>query len=165
MNKDSVKVNPYGLREYSFEIGTIDDSDEGVTIVGEECSVVYSDEKFYRKEDVDALLEEHALYRKTQEIASAINEAALWKSRWRYANTMIRLFKSFSNNSYGYYYTASGMGPSIRRGIVEFVPGKFIEYKHTEHEWVPIWLNVGEKLLNKVRESNKKLKALGIKEV
>lgn len=165
MNKDSVKVNPYGLREYSFEIGAIDDSDEGVTIVGEEYSVVGFDEKFYRTEDVDALLEGHVSYRKTQEIASAINEAALWKSRWCRANTMVCLFESFSNNSHGYYYTASGMGPSIRKGIVEFVPGKFIEYKHTEYEWIPIWFNVGEKLLNKVRESNKKLKILGIKEV
>ena len=51
MGKESVK-----LKEYSFEIGSIDDSSETVAIVGEEYSSVYSDEKFYRKEDVDKLL-------------------------------------------------------------------------------------------------------------
>lgn len=44
------------LKEYSFEIGSIDDSSETVAIVGEEYSSVDSDEKFYRKEDVDKLL-------------------------------------------------------------------------------------------------------------
>ena len=44
------------LKEYSFEIGSIDDSRETVAIVGEEYSSVNSDEKFYRKEDVDKLL-------------------------------------------------------------------------------------------------------------
>lgn len=44
------------LKEYSFEIGSIDDSSETVAIVGEEYSSVNSDEKFYRKEDVDKLL-------------------------------------------------------------------------------------------------------------
>ena len=44
------------LKEYSFEIGSIDDSSETVAIVGEEYSSVSSDEKFYRKEDVDKLL-------------------------------------------------------------------------------------------------------------
>ena len=53
MEKEAVK-----LKEYSFEIGSIDDSSETVAIVGEEYSCVYSDEKFYRKEDVDKLLGE-----------------------------------------------------------------------------------------------------------
>lgn len=44
------------LKEYSFEIGSIDDSSETVAIVGEEYSSVTSDEKFYRKEDDDKLL-------------------------------------------------------------------------------------------------------------
>ena len=44
------------LKEYSFEIGSIDDSSETVAIVGEEYSSVSNDEKFYRKEDVDKLL-------------------------------------------------------------------------------------------------------------
>ena len=44
------------LKEYSFKIGSIDDSSETVAIVGEEYSSVSSDEKFYRKEDVDKLL-------------------------------------------------------------------------------------------------------------
>mgnify|MGYP003522008038 FL=1 len=53
MGKEVVK-----LKEYSFEIGSIDDSSETVAIVGEEYSSVNSDEKFYRKEDVDKLLTE-----------------------------------------------------------------------------------------------------------
>lgn len=53
MEKDAVK-----LKEYSLEIGSIDDSSETVAIVGEEYSSVSSDEKFYRKEDVDKLLGE-----------------------------------------------------------------------------------------------------------
>lgn len=51
MGKEKVK-----LKEYSFEIGSIDDSSETVAIVGVEYSSVSSDEKFYRKEDVDKLL-------------------------------------------------------------------------------------------------------------
>ena len=51
MEKEAVK-----LKEYSFKIGSIDDSSETVAIVGEEYSSVSSDEKFYRKEDVDKLL-------------------------------------------------------------------------------------------------------------
>ena len=51
MGKEEVK-----LKEYSFEIGSIDDSSETVAIVGVEYSSVSSDEKFYRKEDVDKLL-------------------------------------------------------------------------------------------------------------
>lgn len=54
--KKSEATNKYGLREYSFEIGPIDDSSETVAIVGIEYSSVSEDEKFYSKEDVDALL-------------------------------------------------------------------------------------------------------------
>lgn len=54
--KKSEATNKYGLREYSFEIGQIDDSSETVAIVGIEYSSVSEDEKFYSKEDVDALL-------------------------------------------------------------------------------------------------------------
>lgn len=53
MGKEEIK-----LKEYSFEIGPIDDTSETVAIVGEEYSSVGSDEKFYRKEDVDKLLVE-----------------------------------------------------------------------------------------------------------
>jgi GDP-D-mannose dehydratase len=53
MGKEEVK-----LKEYSFEIQSTDDTSETVGSVGEEYSSVYSDEKFYRKEDVDALLAE-----------------------------------------------------------------------------------------------------------
>ena len=53
MGKEEVK-----LKEYSFEIQSTDDTSETVGMVGQESSSVYSDEKFYRKEDVDALLTE-----------------------------------------------------------------------------------------------------------
>ena len=51
MEKEAVK-----LKEYSFEISSIGDSSETVAIVGVKYSSVSSDEKFYRKEDVDKLL-------------------------------------------------------------------------------------------------------------
>ena len=51
MERDTVK-----LKEYSFEIGSIDDRSETVAIVGVEYSSVSNDEKFYCKEDVDKLL-------------------------------------------------------------------------------------------------------------
>ena len=50
------ELNELGLREYSFEIGPMDDSDITVAIVGEEYSSVDEDEKFYRKEEVDELV-------------------------------------------------------------------------------------------------------------
>lgn len=53
---DSEELNEYGLREYSFEIGPMDDTSETVAIVGVEYSSVSDNEKFYRKEDVDPLL-------------------------------------------------------------------------------------------------------------
>ena len=43
------EMNKYGLREYSFEIGSMDDSGETVAIVGQEYSSVSEDEKFYSK--------------------------------------------------------------------------------------------------------------------
>ena len=49
-------MNKYGLEEYSFEVGPVDDSSETVAIVGIEYSSVSEDEKFYRKEDIDNLL-------------------------------------------------------------------------------------------------------------
>lgn len=52
------KLNKYGLQEYSFEIGAMDDSDRTVAIVGLEYSSVSEDDKFYSKEDVDALIAE-----------------------------------------------------------------------------------------------------------
>ena len=53
MGKEEIK-----LKEYSFEIGSIDDTSQTVAIVGQEYSSVGSDVKFYRKEDVDKLLTE-----------------------------------------------------------------------------------------------------------
>jgi len=50
------KLNNFGLREYSFEIGPMDDSDITVAIVGEEYSSVDDDEKFYRKEEADKVI-------------------------------------------------------------------------------------------------------------
>ena len=52
------EMNKYGLQEYSFEIGPMDDSSETVAIVGIEYSSVSWDEKWYRKEDVDSLIAE-----------------------------------------------------------------------------------------------------------
>ncbi len=49
------------LREYSFETSWTDDSSPCVGIVGIEYSSVYPDEKFYRKEDVDKLLQEQGI--------------------------------------------------------------------------------------------------------
>lgn len=91
----------------------------------------------------------------------AIRDAALWRLRWRHANTMVLLFEDKHDD---YYYTAYGEGPCSRRYVKEFIPGRFVEYKHTPCEWVKIWQNVAEKLLSKVRETNKTLnnfKALG----
>ena len=51
------KLNKYGLQEYSFEIGPMDDSDIAVAIVGLEYSSVSEDDKFYSKEDVDRLID------------------------------------------------------------------------------------------------------------
>ena len=48
----------YGLDEYRFEIGPIDDTGETVAIVGIEYSSVSDSEVFYRQSDVDALLAE-----------------------------------------------------------------------------------------------------------
>lgn len=54
-----------GLREYSFEIGPMDDTSEAVAIVGIEYSSVGFDEVFYRKEETDSLIAE-----KDEEIAA-----------------------------------------------------------------------------------------------
>lgn len=51
------KLNKYGLQEYSFEIGPMDDSDQTVAIVGLEYSSVSEYDKFYSKEDVDPLID------------------------------------------------------------------------------------------------------------
>lgn len=48
----------YGLCEYSFEIGPMDDTSEAVAIVGIEYSSVSWNEKFYRKEEADSLIAE-----------------------------------------------------------------------------------------------------------
>ena len=87
------------------------------------------------------------------------NITALWKLRWRHANMMISLFESLERNHPGesYYYTASGMGPADRRCIVNEY-GHNVEYKRTTRDWIPIWTNIAEHLLKKVREANKALK-------
>lgn len=92
------------------------------------------------------------------------NIVALWKLRWRHANTMVTLFESLERNHPGesYYYTASGVGPADRRCIVNMygnsLPKGNVEYKHTARDWIPIWTDIAERLLNKVREANKTLK-------
>lgn len=84
---------------------------------------------------------------------------ALWKLRWRHACTMVTLFESLERNHPGesYYYTAGGMGPA-NRCCRDTIGGLPIEYKHTAQEWIPIWADVAERLLSKVREANRALK-------
>ena len=69
----------YGLREYSFEIGPMDDTSEAVAIVGIEYSSVSWDEKFYRKEDVDALLAEKEAELNTARFVAKTRVAAVYK--------------------------------------------------------------------------------------
>ncbi len=95
--------NDYGLREYSFEIGSIDDTSETVAIVGIEYSSVSPDEKFYRKEDVlkvIARLENELRNRcdacpsKSQEneiVAGLKAEVAQWKDKARHYPMMAAL--------------------------------------------------------------------------
>lgn len=69
----------YGLCEYSFEIGPMDDTSEAVAIVGIEYSSVSWDEKFYRKEDVDALLAEKEAELNTARLVAKSRVAAVYK--------------------------------------------------------------------------------------
>lgn len=84
-------------------------------------------------------------------------ENALWRLRWRHANSMVLLFKTLARSHPGesYYYTATGIGPADRRCKGDF-GGITVEYKHTAARWVPIWQNVAEHLLKKVKEYSKK---------
>ena len=59
--RERINDNPAGLKEYRFEVTSTDDTSTGVGIVDEEYSCVYPDEKFYRKEDVDRLLESYGI--------------------------------------------------------------------------------------------------------
>lgn len=68
----SLPKSKYGLDEYSFEIGSMDDTSEAVAIVGIEYSDVSSSEVFYRQEDVDALLE--AKEAELQEVKAACSK-------------------------------------------------------------------------------------------
>lgn len=86
------------------------------------------------------------------------NLVALWKLRWRHANTMVRLFEEYKAHSPYYYFTAGGLGPVTTPWIEEYVEGRFVQYRHQPQEWVEIWQNVADKLLNKVREANAALK-------
>ncbi len=86
------------------------------------------------------------------------NLAALWKLRWRHANTMVRLFEEYKTRSPYYYFTADGLGPVTTPWIEEYAEGHFVQYKHQPQEWVEIWQDVADRLLNKVREANDALK-------
>ena len=84
-SESNLPKSKYGLREYSFEIGPMDDTSEAVAIVGIEYSSVSWDEKFYRKEDVDALLEaKEAELQKAQD---------LWSKRVANVYTRLRIAK------------------------------------------------------------------------
>lgn len=84
--------------------------------------------------------------------------AALWKLRWRHANTMVRLFEEFATHWPHYYYTADGLGPTTTPWIEEYAEGHFVQYKHQPQEWIAIWQKVADKLINSVREANDELK-------
>ena len=85
---------------------------------------------------------------------NAITEAALWHLRYRYAHTMVMFFELAARHhgSHLCYYTANGIGPAIEKGSEDF-GGITVNYKHTPQEWIPIWNNIMEKLIKKVRES------------
>lgn len=84
--------------------------------------------------------------------------AALWKLRWRHANTMVRLFEEFKTHWPDYYFTADGLGPTTTPWIEEYTEGHFVQYKHQPQEWIEIWQKVADKLINRVREINDALK-------
>lgn len=58
MSVTNLPKSKYGLPEYSFEIGQMDDTSEAVAIVGIEYSDVNPYEVFHSKADVEALLAE-----------------------------------------------------------------------------------------------------------
>lgn len=91
-------------------------------------------------------------------IALLQRDAAFWKLRWRHANTLAQLFGEISRHTTVYYYTSTGIGPATARGVEEYAPGRFVQYKHQPLKWVEIWQNVAEKLLSKVRKANEQLK-------
>ena len=94
---------------------------------------------------------------------NVITEAALWRLRFRYANTMVMFFElaaQCSGSRYS-YYTASGLGPAVERGTEDF-GGVIIEYKYTPQDWIPIWNKIADKLLKKVKESNERKKIWGV---
>lgn len=92
--------------------------------------------------------------------ALAVRDAALWRLRWRHANTMVMLFEGMLNVG---YYTAYGEGPYTVQHVEEVTPGKFIDFKHMPQEWAKIWQSVAEKLITKVREANAALKQMEAK--
>jgi len=94
---------------------------------------------------------------------NVITEAALWRLRFRHANTMVMFFELAAQfrSSRCSYYSASGLGPAVERGTEDF-GGVTIEYKYTPQEWIPIWNRIAYKLLKKVRESNERKKIWGV---
>ena len=101
---------------------------------------------------------------KMNKLKTIENLAALWKLRWRHANTMVHLFEEL-NAHWTYYYTADGLGPSTTPWIEEYAEGHFVQYKHQPQEWIEIWQKVADKLLNKVREMNDMVKRINEAEI
>lgn len=89
---------------------------------------------------------------------NAITEAALWRLRFRYAHTMVMFFElaAHYHGSNPCYYTSSGLGPAVGKGSEGYYGGITVDYKHTPQEWIPIWNNIMEKLLKKVKEANER---------
>lgn len=97
--------------------------------------------------------------------ALAVKDAALWKSRFRCAQLQITLFKAYMVedkliHGVPYYYTAAAHGPKDRKRSVEIAPGRFVEYKHTAKEWLPIWEVIAEKLHDKSKVADVVLESL-----
>lgn len=94
---------------------------------------------------------------------NAITEAALWRLRFRHANTMVMFFELAAQfrSSRCSYYTASGIGPAVEKRSEDF-GGITVNYKYTPKEWIPIWERVSEKLLKKVRECNQRKTIWGV---
>lgn len=67
----------------------------------------------------------------------------LWRLRWRYACRMYDLFEALEFRNAWYYYTADAQGPSVK---------PMGRYKRTPAEWMPVWRDVADRLLKKLKE-------------
>lgn len=73
----------------------------------------------------------------------------LWRLRYRYACRMYDLFDALEFRNAWYYYTADAQGPSVK---------PMGRYKRTPAEWMPVWRDVADRILKKLKEVNRALK-------